>query len=179
MTTVDRIRELIEPLVADRGLELFDLEFVSSQLKVTVDRPGGVDLQAVADVTRTISRALDDADPIAGRYTLEVSSPGLERPLRTPAHFAWAVGQAAVIKTVPSFEGERRLTGTVRSADAAGVVLASDDDLTVEHRIAYDDIDKARTVFRWDAEPKRGPAAGKGGRAVKQPTRTKKRAKAS
>jgi ribosome maturation factor RimP len=182
MTTTDRIRELIEPLVADLGLELFDLEFGSGQLKVTVDRSGGVDMQAVADATRAISRALDDADPIAGRYTLEVSSPGLERPLRTPRHFAWAVGQQVAIKTVPTYSGERRLAGTIIAADASGVVVRSDE---AEHRVSYADIERARTVFRWEAEPKSRSGSNRPRRGTTQPatrdTKKKdtKRAKAS
>ena len=70
---------------------------------------------------------LDEADPIAGKFTLEVSSPGLERLLRTPEHFAWAVGQKVAVKTVPSFEGDRRVTGTIIGAGDRAVVIAAPD----------------------------------------------------
>jgi ribosome maturation factor RimP len=173
MTLTDRLRDVIEPVVTGLGLDLFDLEYGGGVLRVTVDRSDGLDLDALAAATRAVSRALDDADPIAGHYTLEVSSPGLERTLRTPAHFRWAVGKQVSVKTVAGFEGERRLRGTIRTADDDGVVLvgAAPDD---EHRLQYDDIEKARTVFEWGGEPKRG--AGAKGRGAKQ---TKKRAKAS
>jgi len=178
MTTADRLRELIDPIVADLGVDLFDLEYGGSQLKVTLDRAGGIDMQAVAAATRAISRALDDADPIPGTYTLEVSSPGLERPLRTPAHFAWAVDRQVSIKTTPDFDGERRLTGTVRAASDDEVVVALDEPPGHETRLAYDDIEKARTVFEWGAEPKPGsPPAGR--RGANQPKTRTKRAKAS
>ncbi len=183
MTVPEQIRELIEPIVADLGLDLFDLELGSGQLRVTVDRPGGVDMQALAAATRAVSRALDEADPIAGRYTLEVSSPGLERALRTPAHFAWAVGQRVAVKTVPTFDGERRVNGTITAADDQGVVVT--DEHGTEVRLAYDDIDKARTVFEWGGQPKPGRGSGRARAGAGPATKTKttktktKQAKAS
>jgi ribosome maturation factor RimP len=178
MPTADHIRELIEPIVADLGVDLFDLEFGGSQLRVTIDRPGGVDLEAVAATTRAISRMLDEADPIPGKFTLEVSSPGLERVLRTPDHYVWAVGQKVAVKTVPLFDGDRRVTGTIQSADNRAIVVATTDG---EHELAYDDIEKARTVFEWGGQPKPGSARSKEntrGGSSKNQTKTK-RAKAS
>jgi ribosome maturation factor RimP len=178
LTTADRIRELIEPIVADLGLDLFDLEYGSGQVKVSVDRPGGVDMEAVAVATRAISRALDEADPIAGHYTLEVSSPGLERVLRTPDHYRWAVGQRVAIKTVAGYDGPRRLTGTVASADDRAVVVHTDEPTDGDVHLDYDDIEKTRTVFEWGGQPKKGSASrSKRGDRAKQPTT--KRAKAS
>ena len=78
-----------------------------------------------------------------GRYTLEVSSPGVERPLRTPEHFRRFVGTSVAVKTRPDVEGDRRLEGTLEAADDEGVVVAG-------RRLAYDDIEKARTVFVWE-----------------------------
>jgi ribosome maturation factor RimP len=182
MTTVDRLRELVSPIVADLGVDLFDLEYGGSQVKVTLDRPGGIDMEAVAAATRAISRALDSADPIPGTYTLEVSSPGLERALRTPAHFAWAIDRAVSIKTTPTFEGPRRLSGTVRGADDDGVVVALDDPPGAEVRLVYDDIEKARTVFEWGAKPKPGSPGSPRRRSDQTKTTTKtktKRARAS
>jgi ribosome maturation factor RimP len=185
MTTADRLRELLSPIAADLGVDLFDLEFGGSQLKVTLDRPGGIDMQAVAAATRAISRTLDEVDPIAGTYTLEVSSPGLERSLRTPSHYRWAVGRQVAIKTVATFEGERRITGTVVDATDDEVVVAVEaserDEPSAEPiRVAYDDIEKARTVFEWRAEPKPGSGPRPRGGRAKQQTKTRtKRAKAS
>ncbi len=80
-------------------------------LQVTVDREGGVDLEALTDANRAVSTVLDELDPIPGRYSLEVSSPGIERPLRTPAHFAKAVGATVTVKTRPQVPGERTAAG--------------------------------------------------------------------
>lgn len=149
MSIVDRVRDIVEPLLRTQSLSLYDVEHVGSALRVTIERPDGVDLDTIARATRLISVALDEHDPMPGAYTLEVSSPGLERPLRTPQHFAGAVGSLVTVKTVPGFDGERRLRGTLTVADDAGIVV---DDL----RIAYADIDKARTVFEWGPAPKPG-----------------------
>jgi ribosome maturation factor RimP len=138
-------------------VELVDLEYAGGVVRVTVDRAGGVDLEAIARVTREVSRALDRHDPITGRYTLEVSSPGLERKLRTAAQFGRAIGSQVRIKTRPEADGERRVDGTLVAADDDGVlvrVTATGD----ERRLRYDDIERARTVFEWGPAPKPGKA---------------------
>jgi ribosome maturation factor RimP len=154
MGTTDRVRDLIAPLLDTRDLELVDVELAGAVLRVVVDRPGGVDLDAVADATRVVSAALDGADPLPGRYTLEVSSPGLERPLRRPEHFLAAVGRRVRVKTVPGVEPERRLEGDLVAAEDDGVVLRLDDGH--ERRLAFPDIERARTVFAWGPAPEPG-----------------------
>ncbi len=154
----DQLTEAITPVLADLDLVLFDLDRTGGKLVVTVDRPGGVDLEAIAAATRAVSRLLDELDPISGRYVLEVSSPGLERPLRTPAHFSWAVGRQITVRTMPAYEGDRRLTGVLLAADDEGITLrpepaGADDEASLgELRVAYDAIERARTVVDWDAE---------------------------
>lgn len=155
MSTVERVREVVEPLLARQSLALYDIELSGSQLRITVTKPGGVDLEAIAHATRLISIALDEHDPIPSKYTLEVSSPGLERPLRTPAHFADAIGLTVSVKTNARVDGERRIKGELAAADDEGITIG---DLTLR----YDDIEKARTVFEWGPAPKPGktkPAA--------------------
>jgi ribosome maturation factor RimP len=127
-----------------------------------IERRGGVDLDSISLVTRLVSRELDHADPIAGRYTLEVSSPGLERVLRTPEHFARVLGRTVAIRTHAGVDGDRRVHGTLRTADERGVVVVLDEPPLVERRLAYDEIERARTVFVWAAAPK----PGKGPRAA-------------
>jgi ribosome maturation factor RimP len=155
-TVTDRVRVLVAPVVAELGLELFDVEHAGGVLKISVDRPGGVDLDALSVATRRLSRVLDDADPVPGRYTLEVSSPGLERNLRTPAHFAWARGKQVAVKTVAGYEGERRLSGVVGESDEAGFELRLEGAETV--RLAYDDVERVRTVFEWGGQQPPGKA---------------------
>ena len=163
MSIVERVREVVEPLLAKQSLTVYDVEQTSSALRITVDAPGGVDLEAIAHATRLISVALDEHDPIPSKYTLEVSSPGLERPLRTPAHFAGAVGTTVSVKTNARVDGERRLKGTLVSADADGITIG-------DHTLHYDEIEKARTVFEWGPTPKPGKT---------KPAADKKKAKAS
>ncbi|MCU1344655.1 MAG: rimP [Acidimicrobiia bacterium] len=153
-TMVDRVRELALPILADLGLELYDLEYAGGVVRITIDRPGGVDLGAITSVTRMVNRELEHADRLPGEYTLEVSSPGLERTLRTPGHFQGALTTVVAVKTQPFVEGERRLQGILEQVDDDGIVVAG-------RRLAYTDIDKARTVFEWGGEPKGGrPAKG-------------------
>jgi ribosome maturation factor RimP len=129
-------------------------------LQVTVDREGGVDLEALTDANRAVSTLLDELDPIPGRYSLEVSSPGIERPLRTPAHFAKAGGATVTVKTRPQVPGERRIQGTLVASDDDGFTLdVAGSDGPV--RLAYSDIDRARTVFVWGGQDTEGNPAGK------------------
>ena len=163
MSVPDRVRAVIEPVVAAQDLELFDLEQAGPVLRVTVERAGGLDMGIIASTTRAISRALDEHDPIAGRYTLEVSSPGLERPLRTPAHFAWAIGRPVSIKTVPHHASGRRLAGTVAAATEHDVTIALDEPVGESITIPLAEIEKARTTFEWGPAPKPGGPKSKPG----------------
>ena len=148
MDPVERVRGLVAPLLAELDLELFDVELKAGILRISVDRPGGIDLEAIALASQKVSDVLDREDPIPERYTLEVSSPGLERPLRTPAHFLRYVGTTVSVKTKPHVDGERRVEATLDDADDEGIVIAG-------RRLSYDDIDRARTVFEWGGQPKK------------------------
>ena len=166
MALQDRLLELIQPIVAERGLELFDLVYAGGTLSVMVQRPEpgetgagagtGVDVGAITDVSRAISRMLDDVDPISNAFSLEVSSPGLERPLRTPAHYTGALGEIISVKTEPGFDGPRRVKGELTGATDDDITLRPSDgppDATLTIPLVA--IDKARTVFEWAAEPKK------------------------
>jgi ribosome maturation factor RimP len=150
----------IEPVLATLGLEVFDVQLTGSgrarTVRVIVDRDGGVDLDAITAASERIQPALDDLGP----YALEVSSPGLERPLHRPEHFRRAVGETVSVK-VRDADGEvRRLRGDLVSTDERGVTVDADDTNTGEH-VDYDQIIKARTVFEWGAAPKADKRAKK------------------
>jgi ribosome maturation factor RimP len=147
MSVTERVRAVVEPLLSERDLELYDIEQSGSVLRITADRPGGVSLDTLGEVSKVISRALDEADPLPGRYTLEVSSPGIERRLRIPAHFRRAVGETVAIRTHPGVE-PRRVGGELLAADDDGLTIRRSDDGTELH-LGYDDIERARTVFDW------------------------------
>ena len=153
-TVSDRVRHVVEPDLTAQGLEVVDVEHTGATLRVTVDRPGGIDLDTVSDASRRVSDILDRHDVVPGRYTLEVSSPGIERSLRTPEHFARFVGSPVTVKTRPGAPGERRVAGVLESADDDGIVVAG-------RRLAYADVERARTRFEWPntAFGPRGPAA--------------------
>ena len=157
---VEDLFAALQPVVADANLELVDVELKSGVLQVTVDREGGVDLEALTDANRAVSTLLDELDPIPGRYSLEVSSPGIERPLRTPAHFAKAIGATVTIKTRPQVPGDRRLKGTLVGSDDDGFTLAVEGAEDEPVRLAYTDIDRARTVFVWGGQEAPGRTGG-------------------
>ena len=116
-------------------------------------------ISTISLITRELSRALDHDDPIPGRYTLEVSSPGLERPLRRPSHFVRAVGQRIKVKTKPHVEGERRLEGVLTTAGDDGIELLLDDGTA--RALAYDDVERGNTIFVWGPAPKPGKKSTK------------------
>ena len=159
MSVSDRVRDVVAPICTDLGLELYDVEHTGGKVRVTVERPGGVDLEALSIATRLISRELDERDPVPGRYQLEVSSPGLERSLRLPAHFQRAVGSTVSIRLHPGAGEERRLAGTLTDADDEGITVQVEGTGAVQ--VPYGDIERARTTFAWGGQPKPGkrPAA--------------------
>jgi ribosome maturation factor RimP len=172
---LQRVRELVEPIASDLDLDLYDLEQRGATLRVTIDTPPGsetgVDLDKLALATRLISREMDHHDPMPGRYTLEVTSPGVERTLRTPAHFQREIGKTVQVRLADTTVDQRRFEGVLVAADDTAATLRLDDADLTEHVIAYADIDRARTVFLWGPQPKPG---GKGAPKKQQKNKTPK-----
>ncbi len=172
-TTIGKVTAMVTPLLADLGLELYDVEFRGGTLRVTIDTPpgspAGVDLDQLALVTRLLSRDLDHDDPMPGHYTLEVTSPGVERTLRTAAHYRRELGKEVAIRLRDTAGTDRRVAGvlvaadddtiTVRPPSAAGVLDAPD---AADRVIPIAQIDRAKTVFVWGPAPKPGKGSGKG-----------------
>ena len=161
---VKRVRALIEPIVSDLRLDVYDVEQRGGTMRVTIDTQAGVstgvDLDQLALATRLISRELDHQDPIPGKYTLEVTSPGVERALRTPAHFQREIGKVISVRLANVDADDRRIQGTLVAADeSSATVRIGDGDDAVERVIDLASIDRARTVFEWGPQPKPG---GKG-----------------
>ena len=175
-STIDRVRELVDPIVADLKLDLYDLEFRGGTLRVTIDTPpnspGGVDLEQIALVTRLVSRELDHHDPVPGHYTLEVTSPGLERTLRLPAHFQRELGKTISVRLRDTGNADRRFQGVLQRADDQGCTVLLDlpaADGSIERTVAYAQIDRAKTVFVWETTSK-ADAKAPGKAARKNPT---------
>jgi ribosome maturation factor RimP len=153
---VEEVVALVRPVVEGSGLELVDVDFHKEGgrriLRVTVDREGGVDLDTISETSERVSRRLDLEDAIpGGPYTLEVSSPGVERHLRTPRDFQRRVGDRVKVKATDPEEGGLTLVGTIVAADEDGVTVRTD---CAERRVTYPLIKSARTVFDWAGELK-------------------------
>ena len=164
----EEIAALLAPTVEALGLELLGVEYLPSPggavLRLYIDVPAeaaaagaagegdapprSVGIEDCEAVSREVSAQLDVADPISANYTLEVSSPGLERPLFTPAQFARFTGQVARVGLKLPQDGRRRLQGEIVRADDAAVVLKVDG---AEFVVSPDNIDKARLVPDWVA----------------------------
>jgi ribosome maturation factor RimP len=165
MGAEEAISEALRPAVQAAGLEIWDVERSGASVRVLVERDGGVDLDSISDVSRSISAVLDERDDLvpAGRYTLEVSSPGLERRLRYPRHFARYIGQEVAVKTAAGHDGPRRLRGTLVGATDLDITLraAPPSDLGEEEVcLPLSSVERANAVFSWGA-PAKAPRAAR------------------
>lgn len=135
--------DLLEPVVTGMGYELVGAEFDGHQrvLRLYIDHPEGVGLEACSKVSYQVSGVLDVEDPIPGRYQLEVSSPGLERPLFTLAHFERFKGEMVRVQLSRPMEGRRRFKAQIIAVDGDDVLLLEEG---TEFRIAFGQIEKAK-----------------------------------
>jgi ribosome maturation factor RimP len=161
---IEDLFDALSPLLAAEGLEVIDVEVRSGLVRVTIDRDGGIDLDALTEANRTVSSYLDSVDYGEGRYQLEISSPGVERKLRTPVHFARALGETVSVRTHPGTGDMRRVTGRLAAADDEGYVLEGDEVPGGSLRLAYEETERAKTVFTWGSAPAPSPSRGKPGK---------------
>lgn len=144
------IEDLLRPVVEGVGLELVEAVFHGGPgrglLRVVVDREGGVDLDSIGGVSERISRRLDLEGFDPGPYNLEVSSPGLERPLRRPQDFARRVGEKVKVKTAEPVDGSRTMVGTILGVGPDEVRIVTE---RGERTVSFDQIASARTIFEW------------------------------
>jgi len=141
---LERVRQIAAPLAALEGLELVDVELGGAGgrqvLRLLIDKAGGVSLDDCSSVSRAVSAALDVEDPVDGAYDLEVSSPGLDRPLRTPEHFEKFKGSKVRVKTYAPLEDRKTFVGTLKDFVEGQVVVDVDGR---EFRIPREQIAKA------------------------------------
>lgn len=153
------VEALLRPVIEAEGFDLYDVtrgrEGGRKVLRVIVDGPHGVDIDTLGRLSERVSSRLDDEGYETGPYDLQVSSPGLERPLKRPEHFSRTVGEQVRVKTTAPMAGSRTHTGTLAAADDDGVTLVVGDE---ELRVRHADIASARTVVDWGAELKRSNA---------------------
>jgi len=143
----ERLRAMLEPAVEALGFELVDTEFSGSGhralLRIYIDRPGGVNVDDCAAVSHQVSAILDVEDPIAGRYTLEVSSPGLDRPLTRPQDFERFAGELVAVKLARPRDGRRKFKGRLLGLRDGMIALEADGE---RFDLAFDEVDKVRLV---------------------------------
>lgn len=149
MANVELVQELIEPAVTALGFELWGVQLLSqgrhSTLRVFIDSPEGINVEDCAAVSHQVSGILDVEDPIKSQYTLEVSSPGIERPLFTLAQYQRYIGEEISVRLRVPFEGRRKFSGLLTAIEADDIVLRVDDE---EYLLPFDTIDRANIVFK-------------------------------
>jgi ribosome maturation factor RimP len=140
----EKIEAIAGEVARDLSLSLFDLEIARegprTVLRVYLDREGGVSLSEIQSFSRRFGAILDVEDPLEETYVLEVSSPGVNRRLRRPEHFALSLGKRIRVVFQDLREGRRNLVGILAGCDSEGIVLRADDG---DHRVAYREIRKA------------------------------------
>ena len=146
----ESVRAVIEPAVTALGYELVGVEYLPqgrhSLLRVYIDSDDGITIDDCEAVSRQVSAVLDVEDPIKGQYTLEVSSPGVERPLFTREHYERFLGERVQIRLQAPLEGRRRFTGTLKALDGGDVVVEVDGE---EIPLPLEQIEKAHLAPEW------------------------------
>ena len=157
MSVHDDLSRLIRPVVETMGFEYVGLEYLSNPknrlVRIYIDRePEGISIDDCADVSNEVSACLDVEDPISGHYSLEVSSPGVERPLFEPAHYRQFLGERARVHLFAPMEGSygsrRKLVGRILEADDSQVVMEVDGDRVT---VSFNDIRRANLKPDMDA----------------------------
>jgi len=142
---------LIGPVVEALGFDLWGIEYISqgkhSMVRIYIDHSDGINVDHCAQVSRQVSSIFDVEDPIAGEYNLEVSSPGMERPLFSLEQYGSYVGEQVSIKLRTAFEGRRKFTGLLAGVEGDEVVVAIDEH---EYLLPFVLIDKANIVPTFD-----------------------------
>ena len=152
MNVVEITEQLVRPVTDKLGLILWDVEFKKEGadfiLRVSIDKDEGVSITDCENVSNELNPLLDEADPIQDAYYLEVSSPGVERVLRTMEHFSQCVGQKAQIKLYKAIDGRKSLIGIITECDKEDTVAIAEGDKVTE--IPLESIAKANIVFDFE-----------------------------
>jgi ribosome maturation factor RimP len=144
----ETVREAITPTVTELGYTIWDIVYskigADYHLEITIDSENGINIDDCEKVHRAIDPILDECDPIEGFYYLEVSSPGIERELRTREHIEWSIGERVEAKLFAAKDGRKSLIGTLVSSDDEGIVIAEDNG---ETKLLHNEISKLTTVY--------------------------------
>ncbi|MBQ3527058.1 MAG: ribosome maturation factor RimP [Clostridia bacterium] len=144
------VRDLVSPVADELGYMLWDVEYVKEGadmiLRITIDKPEGVDIEDCEKMARAIDPIIDEADPIEVSYKMEVSSPGIERALTRPEHFAACMGEKIEVKLYAPVDGKKQIVGILFAADDKTVTVKVDEAEVVLEKSA---VAKVSTVFDW------------------------------
>ena len=160
MQVEEQVRAIVAPLLEDLSVDLWDVVWSGSHLRILVDKTqnnqtqetqqlSGIDTETLSLVSRILSNELDKSDPLPSVYTLEVSSPGIEKTLRHPEHFQNSIGEVVVIKLSDPIENESRFSGVLTDVTETGIMLKTAQE---EINILFSAIKKANCVFAWDKQ---------------------------
>lgn len=143
----EAIQEIVEPVVQALGLHLWGVEYLAqgrhTLLRIYLDKEGGINIEDCAEASRQISSILDVEDPISGEYTLEVSSPGLDRTLFTLEQCRAYAGAMVKLRLTESFEGRRNFSGLLKGTADDEVILVVDDN---EYAFPFEQVEKVTVV---------------------------------
>jgi ribosome maturation factor RimP len=146
----DQLQAIIAPAIEALGFELLGIEYLAqgrhSLLRLYIDSESGIDVDDCATVSHQVSAVLDVEDPIHGEYTLEVSSPGLDRPLFSLEHYQRFLGEMVKLRLHMAVEGRRKFTGLLKAAEGDEICVEVDGE---EYHIPIDNIEKANLVPQW------------------------------
>lgn len=148
MSTIDnRLTDMLEPAVEAAGFELVGIEYIRagkhSILRIFIDHENGIDVDACAEVSHQVSAVLDVEDPITTEYNLEVSSPGMDRPLFKAKHYSERIGEVVTLQTVMPTDGRRNFKGEIVAVDGEMATIKVDGQ---EYTIALANVKKANIV---------------------------------
>lgn len=147
MAKINELTDIIEPVVVGMGFILWGIEYVPSgkfsTLRIYIDHEDGIGVDHCAEVSHQVSAVMDVEDPISSNYTLEVSSPGMDRPLFSLEQYAAYIGEWVEIKLRHAFEGRRKYKGVIQGIEDGDVVIAVDNE---EVLLPLESIDRGRLI---------------------------------
>lgn len=147
----ETVAEIALPIVEQTGCELVDVEYVKEGgnwfLRIYIDKQGGVTLDDCESVSRPLSKKLDELDPISHNFYMEVSSPGLERPLKKPGDFTRAIGSPVEIRLYKAVDGVKKFEGELLAYDGESLTIKTGNE--ENHKFMMEQISEAKKVFKF------------------------------
>ncbi len=145
-----KLTEMLRPAVEETGKDLLGVEFISagnnSILRLFIDHENGIDVDDCAEVSRQVSAILDVEDPISSEYNLEVSSPGVDRPLFDKSHFEAVIGEVVNVKLSMPLNGRRKFKGPLTAIENDTLIIEVD---SIDYEIVISNVDKANLVAKF------------------------------